>query len=343
MTTRDERFKMLRAYLADAGFVLLDRKWHTVHHQYRFRCVDKHVSSMSGASFMLRVRGRGGPLICHQCWIKKTLIRFHDVAHQAGGRCLSKQYRGKQANYRFVCAAGHKFEATAASVLSGHWCAKCSTERRAERRRYQGGLKPIQDRARERGGECLSTVYDGRMAKYRFRCGAGHEWEAAGYDVLRKAWCQECSSDRKRMPDGLAKLQAKALEHGGRCLASRYQRIQARYPFQCDRGHEWMAWGTEILKGHWCPTCRTEDRQRQGIELMRSIAADRGGMCVSEHYVDNNSKLEWECARGHRWWARPRQVSSAGNWCAQCQYLSQITLEKTRRKRRYEAVKSSEP
>ncbi len=271
------------------------------------------------------------------------MTRIHETAGSAGGQCLSKRYRGKSARYRFVCAAGHKFEATAASVLADHWCAKCSTERRAERRRYQGGLKPIQDRARERGGECLSTVYDGRMAKYRFRCCSGHEWEAAGYDVLRKAWCQECSSDRKRMPDGLAKLQEKAAEHGGRCLASRYQRIQARYPFQCERGHEWMAWGTEILKGHWCPTCRTEDRQRQGIELMRLIAADRGGICVSEHYVDNNTKLEWECARGHRWWARPRQVSSAGNWCAQCQYLSQITLEKTRRKRRYEAVKSSEP
>ena len=38
MTTRDERFAMLQAYLADAGFVLLDRKWHTVRHQYRFRC-----------------------------------------------------------------------------------------------------------------------------------------------------------------------------------------------------------------------------------------------------------------------------------------------------------------
>lgn len=48
------------------------------------------------------------------------------------------------------------FEATAASVLADHWCAKCSTERRAERRRYQGRLKPIQDRARERGA--VATV-----------------------------------------------------------------------------------------------------------------------------------------------------------------------------------------
>ncbi len=343
MATGNDRLSKIRDYLATAGFTLMAREWCDVSSPYRFRCESGHASSQSGASLLRLVRGTRGLLRCRQCWIEQTMTRIHETAGSAGGQCLSKRYRGKSAHYRFVCAAGHKFEATAASVLTDHWCAKCSTERRAERRRYQGGLKPIQDRARERGGECLSTAYDGRMAKYRFRCGAGHEWEAAGYDVLRKAWCQECSSDRKRIPDGLAKLQERAAEHGGRCLASQYQRIQARYPFQCERGHEWMAWGTEILKGHWCPTCRTEDRQRQGLELMRSIAADRGGMCVSEHYVDNNSKLEWECARGHRWWARPRQVSSAGNWCAQCQYLSQITLEKTRRKRRYEAVKSSEP
>ena len=30
---------------------------------------------------------------------------------------------------------------------------------------------------------------------------------------------------------------------------------------------------------------------------MRSIAADRGGICASEQCVDNNTKLEWECAR----------------------------------------------
>lgn len=101
-----------------------------------------------------------------------------------------------------------------------------------------------------------------------------------------------------------------------------------------------MAWGSEILKGSWCPTCRTEDRRRQGIESMRAIAAERGGQCVSDNYVDNKTRLEWECARGHRWWARPRQITT-GNWCAQCHFLSQITNEKTRRKRTHEVVKAA--
>ena len=188
----------------------------------------------------------------------------------------------------------------------GAWRSACATERR----RYLRGLKPIQDCARERGGECLSTTYNGRMAKYRFRCGEGHEWDAAGVEIMRKAWCRQCVFERARRPDGMTALHRAAESRDGRCLAPRYQRIQIRDPFRCERGHEWMAWGSEILKGSWFPTCRTEDRRRQGFESMRAIAAERGGECVSDTYVDNDTKLEWECARGHRWWARPRQTTT---------------------------------
>jgi hypothetical protein len=340
MMERDECLQLIRSKLADAGLLLLDTNWRGQREQYRFRCEHGHVSSRWGSSLMRVVRGERGSLECRQCWIERTMTRVHDMAHQAGGQCLSGRFRGTRACYRFVCAAGHEFETTADVVLKGSWCSACATERGAERRRYLGGLKPIQDRARERGGECLSAIYNGRMAKYRFRCGEGHEWEAAGIEIMRKAWCWQCVFERARRPDGMTALHRAAESRGGRCLAPRYQRIQTRYPFRCERGHEWTAWGSEILKGSWCPTCRTEDRRRQGIESMRAIAAERGGQCVSDNYVDNNTRLEWECARGHRWWARPRQITT-GNWCAQCHFLSQITNEKTRRKRTHEAVKAA--
>lgn len=143
---RQDRISNIREYLATAGFTLLTRAWQGAPSQYRFRCKNNHVSFQSGASLWRLIRGTRGPLRCRQCWVEQTMTRIHETASSAGGWCLSKRYRGKRANYRFVCAAGHKFEATAASALAGHWCAKCSTERRAERRRYQGGLKPIQDR-----------------------------------------------------------------------------------------------------------------------------------------------------------------------------------------------------
>ncbi|SDI80712.1 hypothetical protein SAMN05216466_13542 [Paraburkholderia phenazinium] len=333
---RDEQLDQIRSKFVDAGLSLLDASWRGQNVRYRLRCERGHEWERGGQQLLRIAR-----IACPDCLVEDGMKRMHDIARQSGGHCLTSTYLGLKGRYRFVCAIGHEFETTAATIFRGCWCPICSNMRRAERQLWAaGGLLPIQNRARERGGECLSTVYEGKSAQYRFRCVQGHEWETSGIEVMREAWCPQCVYERARRPDGLAELQRVAVRRGGKCLASGYQRIQTRYPFQCERGHEWLAWGSEILKGSWCPTCRTEDRQRRGIETMHAIAAERGGRCLSDTYVDNQTKLEWECARGHRWWARPRQIASAGNWCAQCGFLSRITREKTRRKRRYEAVKA---
>ena len=57
-----------------------------------------------------------------------------------------------------------------------------------------------------------------------------------------------------------------------------------------------------------------------GIEDMREAAAFRGGKCLSESMVkgDLATKLEWECAFGHRFSASPALVLLGGHWCDEC-------------------------
>jgi len=66
---------------------------------------------------------------------------------------------------------------------------------------------------------------------------------------------------------------------------------------------------------------------------MHEIATERGGRCLSEHYVNNQTHLTWQCDRGHVWQAVPGAVKS-GQWCRQC-YLDRVTnpARKQRRKR----------
>ncbi|MFM0594428.1 hypothetical protein [Paraburkholderia dilworthii] len=336
--SRDEQLDLIRRKFVDAGTALFDTDWRGQNARYRLRCAQGHEWERGGQQLLRVAR-----IACEHCRVEGVMKRMHDIATQSGGECLTRSYLGLNGRYRFVCAIGREFQTTADITLGGgSWCPACSNIRRAERQLWaEGGLLPIQERARERGGECLSTIYNGKMAQYRFRCAQGHERETCGMEVMRKAWCPQCFADRLHRPDGLAELQQAAERWGGKCLASGYLRIKTRYPFQCERKHEWMAWGSEILKGSWCPTCRTEDRQRRGIETMHAVAVERGGRCLSDTYVDNQTRLEWECARGHRWWARPRNITS-GNWCAQCNFMAQITREKTRRKRRYEAPPQAE-
>lgn len=337
----NECMTAIHTYLADAGFTLMDHEWRGWSHSYRFLCGRGHESSLQGETLARRVDGHRGQLVCRQCWIDRTMVRIHDIASEAGGVCLTTEYGGLDSHYHFVCAAGHHFETKAITVIDGHWCLKCAATRRAERRRYDGDLKSIKERAREHGGECISTTYNGHTAKYWFRCAQGHEWEAFSSTVMGESWCPECFAERKRMPDGKSGIQQAAYDRGGICLMTRYRGIHHFYSFRCARGHEWTAWGKNVLEGAWCLKCRTEDRQREGLERMRAIADERGGLCVSDAYLDNNTRLEWECGRGHRWWARPRQVASGGSWCPECKHMSQITREKTRRKPRYRTSQRS--
>ena len=56
------------------------------------------------------------------------------------------------------------------------------------------------------------------------------------------------------------------------------------------------------------------------IEDMRQAAEFRGGKCLSESMVkgDLATKLEWECAFGHRFEASPALILLGGHWCEEC-------------------------
>ncbi len=50
---------------------------------------------------------------------------------------------------------------------------------------------------------------------------------------------------------------------------------------------------------------------------MQEIAKKRGGKCLSIAYINNSSKLRFECARGHQFSARPHNIKN-GTWCPIC-------------------------
>lgn len=60
---------------------------------------------------------------------------------------------------------------------------------------------------------------------------------------------------------------------------------------------------------------------------MREIARSRGGLCLSEHYTNNVTKLQWQCSNGHTWWATPARVKHS-TWCPECARLNNISNRK---------------
>ena len=54
------------------------------------------------------------------------------------------------------------------------------------------------------------------------------------------------------------------------------------------------------------------------LKKMRQLARTRGGLCLSDLYINSKSKLWWQCAKGHRWQATPFSVKIRKSWCPEC-------------------------
>ncbi|MCW7536722.1 hypothetical protein OOT46_02490 [Aquabacterium sp. A7-Y] len=135
------------------------------------------------------------------------------------------------------------------------------------------------------------------------------------------------------LPDGLQRLRQRAASNGGECLAGEYLGTQARYRFRCAKGHEWETTGNKVLLGAWCQPC-TFDAKRLSIDDAHAAARARGGLCLSDRYVNVSVKLHWRCDRGHEWDA-PFSTIRAGHWCRQCANLAMISNGNSKARLRY--------
>ena len=91
-----------------------------------------------------------------------------------------------------------------------------------------------------------------------------------------------------------------AHSRGGQCLSKQYFGAQPKLRWHCAEGHEWEAQPNCVKNDNtWCPYC--SGKAKHTIEAMKQLARNRGGECLSDHYVNAFTKLRWHCAKGHKW------------------------------------------
>ena len=107
-----------------------------------------------------------------------------------------------------------------------------------------------------------------------------------------------------------------AQSKNGQCVSEFYINNSTKLYFKCKEGHEWWATPSKIKIGRWCPECGGS--KLLTIALMKKIAAERGGKCLSKEYINGKTKLHWQCEKGHEWWATPSSIKNQGSWCQKC-------------------------
>jgi glutaredoxin len=271
------------------------------------------------------IRGSWCP---HCAGVKRLTLREMQVlAGHQGGECLSKRYVNNATKLRWRCAGGHEWEAAPAPVKKGQWCPYCARVARLT-------LQELLAIAAQRGGECLSPEYINTSRHLRWKCARGHQWDAIPASVKKGSWCPHCVHNHQLR---LQEMQQIARDRGGSCISKRYTNNETALLWECRRGHRWKATPSNVKRGlrkrgTWCLRCynlRRVFRSRDSIEKMRDLASNRGGKCLSREYVNSKTRLEWECAEGHRWWTAPVTVGG-GSWCPVCAHTQRLTLAEFR-------------
>jgi len=194
-------------------------------------------------------------------------------------------------------------------------------------------LEEMREIAKNLGGTCLSKNYINNSERLKWQCMKSHVWNARPRDLKRGTWCPICSAERTKkywnnqfgtasefQEKELDNLKEIAKTKGGKCLSKQYINAKTKLEWQCEKSHEWKASAYNIKMGKWCPKCSYDYRaslRRGNIEEMKKIAEKRGGKCLSEKYINVDTKLKWQCRKGHVWEAVPSSIKR-GSWCARC-------------------------
>lgn len=174
-------------------------------------------------------------------------------------------------------------------------------------------LKILRRLAESRNGYLLSNYYNGSSNPLEWQCKCSYKWFATPTSIKGGSWCPKCAHC---LPIGIQNAQLIAKAKNGKLLSTTYIDNRTKMKWECEFGHVWLSNIDNIkTKNSWCPICAKT--QKLTIEEMIALAKSRQGECLSNVYVNNQEKLEWQCKCGYVWLAMPNKIKN-GSWCPKC-------------------------
>ena len=82
----------------------------------------------------------------------------------------------------------------------------------------------------------------------------------------------------------------------GKCLSDKYESSVTKLHYECENGHQFYALPSNTLKGNWCRICSNKkkgENRRTSIEWFKQYAISKGGLCLSEDYTNQKSRLKF--------------------------------------------------
>lgn len=72
---------------------------------------------------------------------------------------------------------------------------------------------------------------------------------------------------------------------------------------------------------------KPKTNQKLTLQHAQEVAKNKNGKCLSEEYINVDTKLKWECEFGHQWEASLYNVRNIGSWCHYCVGFAKLTID----------------
>ena len=191
---KEERLQELKAIAIKHGGKCYGEEYIGLKYKMEYECAEGHKWETTAR---LILKGSWCPK-CSYLWRGKnqtlTLADYQKVAKEHGGECLTTEYVSCFDMFEWKCAKGHIWKTTAHNVKRGYWCKKCISQKNADMKKDV--IETYHKIAAERGGKCLSEVYENSFGKLEFQCAKGHVWKTEAGIVKSGSWCPICNGRR---------------------------------------------------------------------------------------------------------------------------------------------------
>jgi len=199
---------------------------------------------------------------CHLCSIEKNSSKqrfsieiMKNIAKQHNGQCLSTEYKNARTILTWQCEKGHIWDASYDQIKQGSWCRICS--KAIIRTKYSIG--DMENIAKAKGGQCLSSTYINAHTKLEWQCKNEHTWYATPDSVIHGTWCKVCYNNKRGSSQRLSisEIRVLAENNNGALLSTTYKNAHEKLKWKCSREHIFYASINDIkYRKRWCLVCK---------------------------------------------------------------------------------------
>lgn len=242
--------------------------------------------------------GRGCPLCS-----KIQPDDYRKLANRRGIAWIGEFPQSVSVKTEWRCAVGHTWTAEYRSIYDGKGCPYCS---RIDDRFSAEDYHAL---ANKLGIQWIGELPQSAKTKTEWQCPSGHCWFAGYFRVKNSLGCPHCQKVQEEDYRRVAE------QSGLIWIGPFVDTTVTPTEWQCQNGHRWMARYNSIQQGTGCPQClkyQTED--------YFSIANERGIQWIGKPVKNANTKTEWQCSQGHRWFANYHSLRR-GHGCPLCHDL----------------------